>query len=181
MFIFESTKTNTPNPDRTSPLFWNLHPHTHTQPWQRRSWKQVKMTHKHIQTKANTVKLCETKQNQRYSPIKKKQRSLGVRFEPFPLLEFSPPLESCSEIYVGPTSCLIVTLIFNVLFLWYFLIFYLPSRSIYSRYTNIRPVHSNWTLSSFFHCKTHPLTADWLQEFWDSVRRCGQKHFSKIT
>ncbi len=39
---------------------------------------------------------------------------------PFPLLEFSPPLESCSDIYTGPTSCLIVTLLFNVLFLWYF-------------------------------------------------------------
>ncbi len=46
------------------------------------------MTHKHIQTKANTDKLCETTQNQRYSPIKKKQHNLGVRFEPFPLLEF---------------------------------------------------------------------------------------------
>ncbi len=46
------------------------------------------MTHKHIQTKANTDKLCETKQNQRYSPIKKKQRNLGVRFKLFPLLEF---------------------------------------------------------------------------------------------
>ncbi len=35
------------------------------------------MTHKHIQTKANTDKLCETLQNQRYSPIKKKQRNVG--------------------------------------------------------------------------------------------------------
>ncbi len=81
------------------------------------------MTHKHIQTKANTDKLCETMQNQCYSLIKKKQRNLCVWFEPFPLLEFSPPLESCSDIYVGPTSCLIVTLLFNVLFLWYFPLF----------------------------------------------------------
>ncbi len=65
---------------------------------------------KHIQAKANTDKLCETKQNQRYSPIKKKQRNLGVRFKPFLLLEFSPSLESWSDIYAGPTSCLIVTL-----------------------------------------------------------------------
>ncbi len=35
-------------------------------------------------------------------------------------LSFSPPLESCSDIYAGPTSCLIVTLLFNVLFIWYF-------------------------------------------------------------
>ncbi len=32
--------------------------------------------------------LCETKQNQHHSPIKKKQHNLGVRFEPYPLLEF---------------------------------------------------------------------------------------------
>ncbi len=42
---------------------------------------------KHIQAKANKDKLCETKQNQRYSPVKKKH-NLGVRFEPFPLLKF---------------------------------------------------------------------------------------------
>ncbi len=47
-----------------------------------------KWRHKHIQAKANKDKLCETKQNQRYSPVKKKQHNLGVRFEPFPLLKF---------------------------------------------------------------------------------------------
>ncbi len=87
------------------------------------------------------------------TPIKKKQLNLSIRF----LLEFSPLLESCSEIYAGPTSCLIVTLLLNVLFLWY----NLPSLFIYSRPANIRPVHSNGALSSFYHCKTHPLTADW--------------------
>jgi len=46
-----------------------------------------------------------------------KQHSLGVRFEPFALLEFSPPLEICSDVYAGPTSCLTATLLFNVLFL----------------------------------------------------------------
>ncbi len=69
------------------------------------------MAHKHIQTKANTDKLCEAMQNQGY--IKKKQLNLGVRFEPFPSLEFSPPLERCSDIYAGPTSCLIVTQILS--------------------------------------------------------------------
>ncbi len=47
------------------------------------------MTHMHIQTKANTDKLCETKQNLIYSPIKKKQCNLGVWFQAFPLLELS--------------------------------------------------------------------------------------------
>ncbi len=90
---------------------------------------------------------------------KKKQRNLGVRFEP--LLELSPPLESCSDIYVCPTSYLIViTLLFNVLFLQYFPLFYLPVLSIYSRSANIRPVHSNRAL---YHCKIPPLTADWLE------------------
>ncbi len=119
----------------------SLHPHVHTQPWQRQSRKQAKMTQKHIQAKANMDKLCQTRQNQCSSPIKKKQHNLGVRFEPFPLLEFSPPLESCSDIYAGSTSCLIVTPVFNVLFLWYFPLFYLPSLSIYSRSANIRPLH----------------------------------------
>ncbi len=79
----------------------------------------MKMTHKPIQTEVNTDKLCETKQNQHYSPIKKNKRDLGIHFEPFPLLEFSPPLERCSDIYT-------VTLLFYVLFIQYspiFLIF----------------------------------------------------------
>ncbi len=41
---------------------------TYTQPWQGQSRKQAKMT----QAKANMNKLCESKQNQHYSPIKKK-------------------------------------------------------------------------------------------------------------
>ncbi len=96
-------------------------------------------------------------QNQHYLPIKKKQCNLWVRFEPFPLLEFSPPLESCSDIYAGPTSCLIETLLFNVLFLWYFPLFYLPVISIHSRSANIRPVHSNWALSSAMIIRHAPL------------------------
>ncbi len=62
------------------------------------------MTQKHIQAKASTDKLSKTKQNQRYSPIKKKQHNLSIRFEPFPLLEFSPPLESSSNIDMDNTS-----------------------------------------------------------------------------
>ncbi len=44
-----------------------------------------------------------------------------------------------------------------------FLFFYLLVLFIYSRSANIRPVHSNWALSSFYHYKTRPLTTDWLQ------------------
>ncbi len=138
------------------------HPHVHTPPWQRQWWKQAKMTHKHVQAKANTDKLCETKQNQHYSPINKKQHNLDVWFEPFPLLEFSPPLESCSDIYAGPTSCLIVTLLFNVLFLWYFPLFFCH---LYLSIVDllISDLCTNWALSSLYQYKTHPLTADWLQ------------------
>ncbi len=156
-------------PTGPRPYFEISAPHVRTQPWQLRSRKQLKMTQEHIQTKANTDKLCEIKQNQRYSPIKKKQRNLGVRFEPFPLLDFSPPLESCSDIYASPTSCLIVILLFNVLFLWYNTYFFPPSLSVYSQSANIRPVHSNWALSSPCHYKTSPLTADWLQ-LWFGTR-----------
>ncbi len=35
-------------------------------------------TYKHIQTKANTDKLCETMQNQRYSPIKKEKNTTST-------------------------------------------------------------------------------------------------------
>ncbi len=131
MLIFESTKTNTPIPQQDLAPILKSPPHTyvrnhgnddHGNKW---GWHT-----KHIQTKANTDKLCETMQNQRYSPIKKKQCNLGIRFEPFLLLEFSPPLESCSDICAGPTICLIVTLLFNVLFLWYFPLFFLSAIAI---------------------------------------------------
>ncbi len=54
---------------------------------------------------------------------RRKQRNFGVRFEPFPLHEFSPPLESCSDIYAGPTSCLIATLLLMYCFYDIFLSF----------------------------------------------------------
>ncbi len=38
---------------------------------------------------------------------------------------------SCSDIYRGPTSCLIVTLLFNVLFLWYFPLFFICNLSLF--------------------------------------------------
>ncbi len=102
MLIFESSKTNTPIPQTgPRPYFEISAPNVRTQPWKWRLRKQVKMTHKHIQSKANTDKLCETMQNQCYPPIKKKQHNLGIRFQAFPLLEFSPLLESCSDIYMG--------------------------------------------------------------------------------
>ncbi len=40
-------------------------------------------------------------------------------------LSFSPPLESCTDIYTGPISCLIITLLFNVLFLLIFSSFFI--------------------------------------------------------
>ncbi len=41
--------------------------------------------------------------------LKKKRSNLGIRSQAFPLLEFSPALESWSNIYTGSTSCLIIT------------------------------------------------------------------------
>ncbi len=51
-------------------IFKSPHPHLFAKPWQGQSRKQAKMTH--IQAKANMNKLCESEQNQYYSPIKKK-------------------------------------------------------------------------------------------------------------
>ncbi len=99
------------------PYFEISAPHVRTQPWHNddRGNKQRWLTS--IFKQKQTDKLCETMQNQRYSPIKKKLRNFGIQFGPFLLLEFSPLLEIYSDIYSGPTSCLIVTLLFNVLFL----------------------------------------------------------------
>ncbi len=144
MLIFESTKTNTPIPqqDLAPVLISPPHMYVHN-PGITMIAETSEDDTQAYSNKSNTDKLCETMQNQHYSPIKKKQRNLGIWFELFALLEFSPPLEICSDIYVGPTSCLIVILLFNVLFLRYFPLFYLPVLSIYSRSANIRPVHSN--------------------------------------
>ncbi len=75
--------------------------------------------HKHIQTKANMIS-CVKKLNQCYHLSRRNNTDLGVRFGPFLLLEILSPLKSCSDIYAGPTSCLIVNLRLNVLFLRYF-------------------------------------------------------------
>ncbi len=124
----------------------------------------MKMTHKPIQTEANTDKLYETKQNQHYSPIKKNKRDLGIRFEPFPLLEFSPPLERCSDIYTGrnPSFLCFVYPIFSYFF--NLRVFSLYNRSVIS------------ALNTQHHSKTRPLTADWLQVCFgtwsDTVVKC---------
>ncbi len=94
MLVFESTKTNTPIAQHDLAPILISPPHTYVRNHCRTT---ITETHKHIQTKVNKDKLCETKQNQCYSPIKKKQHDLGLRFEPFALLEFSPPLESCFD------------------------------------------------------------------------------------
>ncbi len=51
----------------------------------------------------------------------------------------------------------------------------LPSLSIYSWSANIRPVHSNWALSSLYHYKTCPLNADWLQVYFGTRSDAGVK------
>ncbi len=120
------------------------------------------MTHKHIQAKANTDKLCETIQNQRYSPIKKDQMQPWhpIRALPAPwvLSTMGKLLWYLRRSYLWPDR----NPSFYVLFL-YFPLFYFPVLYIYIRSAIIRLVHSNWALSPRYNYKTHPLTADWLQ------------------
>ncbi len=58
---------------------------------------------------------------------------------------------------LNPYFLCFVSLIFSFSF------FYLTSLSIYNQYANILPVRSNWALSSLYHNKTCPFTADWPQ------------------
>ncbi len=84
-----------------------------------------------------------------------------------PLLEFSPALESWSDIYTGPTSCLIVPQMFSSF------VFYLPSLS-FCRSARLFTVH--WTA-----WVDTPLTADWLQVcFGTRPRLSFLKRFWKI-
>ncbi len=111
------------------------------------------MTHKHIQTKANTDKLCETMQNQHYSPIKKKQHNL-----PAPWVLSS----------AGKLQCFVPS-IFSSFFIFLF------SLSIVDLLISVL-----CTLFLLSLQDTPPYC--WLAAsvFWDMVRHCGQKCFSKI-
>ncbi len=94
----------------------HMYVHNHGNDDHGNKWRRQK----HIQAKANKDKLCETKQNQRYSPVKRNNTTSASDSRS---LSVSPPLECCSDIYTVPTSCLIITLLFNVLFLCYFPLF----------------------------------------------------------
>ncbi len=70
MLIFESTKTNTPIPQQDLAPILISPPHTYVHNPGITTIAETSeddMTHKHIQTKANTDKLYETMQNQSYS------------------------------------------------------------------------------------------------------------------
>ncbi len=160
MLILESTKNKHHTPTGPCPYFDIFTPHIHTQPWQRHSQGQAKMTHKHIHTKVNTDKF-ETMQNQCYSPIKKKQCKLGVWFQAF------------QEIYLGPLPD------HNpMLFLRYFPLFYL-SLSIVGLIISVLCTQIECSL---IYIITRHIPYCWLATsvFWDSVRHCSQKHFSNI-
>ncbi len=161
-WYLKAPKQTRPYPNSTSPLFWNLRPtRTHTT-----------MATKIAETSEDDTSIFKQKPTQisfvKRSKInvthlsRRNNATSAYDSSPSRSLSFSSPLESCSDIYAGPTSWLIVTLLFNVLFLWYFPLF-LSAISLYSRSADIRPVHSNWALSSPCHYKTRPLTADWLQ------------------
>ncbi len=144
MLILKAPKQTHHSPTGPSPLFWYLRsPRTYTTMATTIAETSEDDTQAYS-NKANTD-MCETKQNQLYSTIKKKNNTTSAS-DSRPSLKFSAPLESCSDIYAGPTSCLIITLLVNVLLLQYFPLFYLTSLSIYSRSANIHPVHSKWAL-----------------------------------
>ncbi len=101
---------------RPRPYFDTSAPHVRTHPWQRRSRKQVKKTSifKQKPTRISCVK--QSKINVTHLS-KRNNTTSASESSPSRSLSFSPPLESCSDIYTGPISCLIITLLFNVLFL----------------------------------------------------------------
>ncbi len=165
MLIFESTKSNTSTPQTgPRPYFEISTPHVRTvRNHGNDDHRNKRRWHTSIFKQQPTQISCETKRNQRYSPIKKKPHNLELLVELFPLLEFCPPL------WYLHGSCLIVTLLFNVLFLRYFPLFFnLPSLSIYSRSANISAL-ALFSLS----VQDTPLYC-WLAA-------SGQKPFSKIT
>ncbi len=67
-----------------------------------------------------------------------------------PLLEFSPALESWSDIYTGPTSCLFIPQIFSAF------VFYPPSLSVTRLGCSLNVLSSTSWVDT-------PLTADWLR------------------
>ncbi len=120
------------------------------------------MTHKHIQAKANTDKLCETIQNQRYSPIKKDQMQ---PWHPIRALPAPWVLSTMGKLlwYLRRSYLLADrNLLFYVLFLYFPLFLFSSSLYLYSIC-----YYPSCTLKlsalSRYNYKTHPLTADWLQ------------------
>ncbi len=105
--------------------------------------------------KPTQISRVKQSKNQHYLPIQKnKQRNRGVWIHalpaPWDLSTAGKPPRYFYGTYLLPDH----NSSFNVLFLLYFPLFYLPSLSIYSRSANIHPVHSNWVLSSLYHYKT---------------------------
>ncbi len=120
LLIFESTKTNTPIPQQyLAPILKsppNTYAHNHGNEDRRNKWRWHTSIFKQKPTWISCVK--QSKINVTHLSRRNNATS-AYDSSPSRSLSFSSPLESCS-IYVGPTSWLIVTLIFNVLFLWYF-------------------------------------------------------------
>ncbi len=108
MLIFESTKTNTPIPQQDLAPILTSPPHAYVD---NPGITTITETSEDVWNEAKSTLLTYQERNNATSTSNSRHsRSLS----------FSPLLESCSDIYTGLTSCLIVTLLFNVLFLWYF-------------------------------------------------------------
>ncbi len=130
--------------------------------------------------KPTQISCVKQSKNQHYLPIQKnKQRNRGVWIQAFTLLEISPPLES-PRYFCGPTSCLIITLLFNVLFLLFFHFFICHlSLSIVDLLISVLSTQIECSLLSIItrHAPYCRLATSGL---WDSVPCCSQKHFSNI-
>ncbi len=129
-------QTKAPNqtchtPTGPRPYFEISDPHVRTQPLQRRSRKQVKIHTSIFKQKPTWIsfvtrsKINVTHLSRRNSATSASDSSPSRCLSSLDCWKAAP---------MGPTSCLIVTLLFNVLFLWYFSLFL---SAIYSQSTNL--------------------------------------------
>ncbi len=123
MLIFESTKTNTPIQQDLAPiLIPPPHMYVHNMATTIAETSEDTSIFKQKPTRISCVK--QSKINVTHLS-KRNNTTSASDSSPSRSLNFSPPLESCSDIYAGPTSCLIITLLFNVLFLLIFSSFFI--------------------------------------------------------
>ncbi len=136
--ILKAPKQTRPYPNRTLPLFWNLHPHTYVHnPGITKiaeTSKDDTQGYNKKPTRISCVKQCKinitclSKRNNATDSSRSRSLSSLHCWKAAPIFTWVLPIA-----WTKP----------SVLFLRYFPLFYLPILSIYGRSANIRPVHSN--------------------------------------